>query len=221
MLAGSVGCTMNGARSSLRIMRMGGVEAGFEHATVRPKAEGLADAMPVMIWQSGPDKAATYFNKPWLEFTGRTFEQESGDRWADGVHPNDVERCQRIYAQAFDARKEFEIEYRLRRHDGEYRWVLDRGRPLSAANGDFLGFIGGCFDITDRKRGETERQVAIQDQALQTLFVIALVARAALVELPSERLIEPYASALMEVLELASSGTATIRSAIQAAGRSG
>ena len=178
--------------------------------------EFIADAAPVMIWQSGPDKSCTYFNKLWLEFTGRSVEQEVGLGWADGVHASDLQRCLDTYCAAFDAHLEYEMEYRLRRHDGEYRWVLDRGRPLLAVNGDFLGYIGGCIDITDRKRKESERQVRIQDHALQTFFVISLVARAALAGLPPASVVEPSAAALAEVLELASTGTARIRDLIEA-----
>jgi PAS domain S-box-containing protein len=179
--------------------------------------EALADVAPVMIWQSGPDKLATYFNRPWLEFTGRSLEQEVRNGWADGVHPDDLERCMATYVEASDARQEFEMEYRLRRHDGVYRWILDRGRPVYAVGGEFLGFIGGCIDITERKHEESERQVRIQDHALQTFFVIALVARAALTELPPDRMDEPAAAALVAVVELASAGTARIRGEIEAA----
>jgi PAS domain S-box-containing protein len=176
--------------------------------------EAMADAAPVMIWQSGPDKLTTYFNRLWLEFTGRTLEQERGNGWAEGVHPHDLERCLATYGEAFDARRDFDMEYRLRRHDGEYRWILDRGRPLYGSSGEFLGYVGGCIDITDRKRGEAERQVEIQDFALQMFFVIALVARAALADLPPEAMTDPPAVALVEILGLASTGTAQIRDAI-------
>jgi PAS domain S-box-containing protein len=103
----------------------------------------MADATPVMIWQADVDKQAIYFNRLWLEFTGRTLEQEAGDGWADGVHPEDLERCLGTFAQAFDQRQNFELEYRLLRHDGEYRWILDRGAPLNAPDGTFTGYIGG------------------------------------------------------------------------------
>jgi PAS domain S-box-containing protein len=118
----------------------------------------LADAAPVMVWVSGTDKLCTFFNKGWLEFTGRTPEQELGRGWIEGVHPDDSARRQKIYAASFDARRPFEREYRLRRADGEYRWVLDRGVPRHDANGVFTGFIGACIDVEDRKRGEVERE---------------------------------------------------------------
>jgi two-component system, cell cycle sensor histidine kinase and response regulator CckA len=110
----------------------------------------MADAAPVMIWASGPDKLCTFFNKPWLDFTGRTMEQERGNGWADSVHPEDLGRCLAIYTSSFDAHRCFKMEYRLRRGDGEYRWVLDNGAPLYNAS-DFVGYIGSCLDITEQK----------------------------------------------------------------------
>src|SRR6185436_2019065 len=117
----------------------------------------MADTAPVMIWVAGTDKLCTFFNKPWLDFTGRSLEQEMGNGWADGIHPEDHERCWNVYSKAFDARERFSTEYRLRRHDGEYRWVLDEGVPRFSKTGRFEGFIGSCFDITERKKTEAER----------------------------------------------------------------
>lgn len=114
----------------------------------------MCNITPSMIWMSGLDKACTYFNQPWLDFTGRTLEQEIGDGWAAGVHPDDAAQCVETYSTAFDRRQPFEIEYRLRRADGEYRTVLDRGTPRVAPGGEFLGYIGTCIDISDRKRAE-------------------------------------------------------------------
>jgi len=114
----------------------------------------VANAAPVMIWISGPDKLCTFFNKGWLDFTGRTLDQELGDGWTEGVHREDFDRCLETYAKAFDARQEFSMEYRLRRFDGEYRWVLDHGVPRSEPDGAFLGYIGTATDITQLKRGE-------------------------------------------------------------------
>jgi PAS domain S-box-containing protein len=111
----------------------------------------VANAAPVMIWMSGPDKLCTYFNPPWLSFTGRPLESELGDGWTEGVHPEDVQYCLETYAAAFEAREPFEMEYRLRRHDGEYRWVSDRGVPRFNADNSFAGYIGSCTDVTDRK----------------------------------------------------------------------
>jgi PAS domain S-box-containing protein len=116
----------------------------------------MADAIPVLIWQSGADKLCTYFNSDWLEFTGRTIEQELGNGWAEGVHPEDLRQCLEIYASAFERREPFVMEYRLRHRSGDYRWVLDRGTPVYGTGGILLGYIGGCIDIHDRKVAEEE-----------------------------------------------------------------
>jgi PAS domain S-box-containing protein len=114
----------------------------------------MADAAPVMVWMSGPDKRCTYFNRHWLEFTGRPLQREVGDGWSEGVHADDLPRCLGEYGRAFDARQAFRMEYRLRRSDGEYRWVLDTGVPRFESDGAFEGYIGSCIDITDQKRVE-------------------------------------------------------------------
>jgi PAS domain S-box-containing protein len=109
----------------------------------------VADAAPVLIWMSGVDKLCTFFNKPWLEFTGRSLEQEMGNGWAEGVHPDDLQKCLKIYTEAFDARKPFVMQYRLRRNDAEYRWISDHGVPRFGAQGNFTGYIGSCVDVTE------------------------------------------------------------------------
>lgn len=109
----------------------------------------LAEQAPIMIWRSGIDAACDYFNTTWLKFTGRTFQQECGDGWSNGVHPEDLERCLTTYREAFQRHEPFEMTYRLRRHDGQYRWIVDRGVPMRDARGDFSGYIGSCVDITD------------------------------------------------------------------------
>lgn len=111
----------------------------------------VANAAPVMIWMSGPDKLCTYFNQPWLEFTGRSLQAEMGNGWAENVHPEDLSSCLETYGKAFDRREPFEMEYRLRRHDTEYRWVVDLGTPRFLRDGSFAGYIGSCIDITERK----------------------------------------------------------------------
>lgn len=114
----------------------------------------IVSEAPVMIWRSGVDKRCDFFNPWWLAFTGRTLAQELGDGWVEGVHPDDLDACVASYVAAFDARVPFRLEYRLRRFDGEYRWVLDIGTPRYDATEHFLGYIGCCFDITDRRQAE-------------------------------------------------------------------
>ena len=114
----------------------------------------LADSSPSLIWMSGTDKLCTFFNQGWLKFTGRSLEEELGDAWLSGVHPDDRDHCLRLYSASFDARLDFELEYRLRRFDGEYRWLFDIGVPRFESDGTFLGYIGSCIDITDRKTSE-------------------------------------------------------------------
>lgn len=110
----------------------------------------IADTAPVLVWMSDTDKLCTYFNKGWLEFTGRTMEQECGNGWAEGVHPDDFDRCLQIYITSFDGRLPFSMQYRLRRNDGQYRWILDNGVPRYTPEGEFLGYIGSCVDITEQ-----------------------------------------------------------------------
>ena len=120
----------------------------------------MADSAPVMIWVSGPDKACTYFNQRWLTFTGRSLEQEFGFGWAEGVHADDYLHCLEIYSNSFDTRAPFEMDYRLRRSDGEYRWVLDSGIPRFSEASEFLGYIGSCIDITERREAEEQLKKA-------------------------------------------------------------
>ncbi|MFZ0817034.1 MAG: PAS domain S-box protein, partial [Candidatus Sulfotelmatobacter sp.] len=154
----------------------------------------ITDASPIMVWLSGTDKLCYYFNKGWLDFVGRTLEQESGNGWAENVHPEDFDRCLQIYVTNFDARRQFEMEYRMRHHTGQYRWILDRGVPRFATDGTFEGYVGGCLDIHNQKEAaekvriaddmtrlmkaqdEERRRIAreLHDSAGQTLTVLGL-----------------------------------------------
>jgi len=114
----------------------------------------VADTAPVLIWMTDTNKLCNYFNKPWMKFTGRTLDEQIRKGWMECVHPDDLDYCLEIYTKSFDARKQFEIEYRLRRADGEYGWILDRGVPRYSHEGDFLGYIGSGTDITELKQHE-------------------------------------------------------------------
>jgi len=114
----------------------------------------VADTAPVLIWMSGTDKLCYYFNKYWLDFSGRSLEQEMGNGWTEGVYADDFQLCLDTYCTAFDAREPFQMEYRLRRFDGQYRWLVDIAQPRFTPDGKFLGYIGSCIDIEDRKRQE-------------------------------------------------------------------
>jgi len=122
----------------------------------------LADTAPVLIWMSGTDKLCNYFNKGWINYTGRSLDQELGNGWVEGVHPDDVKRCMEIYTTSFDARREFSMEYRLRKHNGEYGWVLDTGVPRFADDGQFLGYIGSCVDISSQKDAEERFRLVVE-----------------------------------------------------------
>jgi PAS domain S-box-containing protein len=146
--------------ASLRQRRR--AEAGLRESEERFR--NVADTAPVMIWIAGTDKVLTFFNKTWLDFVGRSLEQELDNGWVHSVHPDDLDRCFASYCAAFDAREPFHIEYRLRRADGEYRWVLCSGVPRFASGGVFAGYIGSDIDITDVKRAQQE---LVLNQALR------------------------------------------------------
>jgi two-component system CheB/CheR fusion protein len=128
----------------------------------------LVEQSPIMIWRARLDGLCDYFNRRWLDFTGRTMEQEFGNGWAEGVHPEDLQRCLDIYLDHFGRHQGFEMEYRLRRHDGAWRWILDKGSPSFAADGAFQGFIGSCVDVTDRVEAQAALAEA-QAKQIQTL----------------------------------------------------
>jgi PAS domain S-box-containing protein len=133
----------------------------------------VANAAPALIWMSGTDKLCTYFNKPWLDFTGRSLESELGNGWAEGVHPEDLQPCLGTYTRAFDRREEFTMEYRLRHRDGEYRWILDVGVPRFNEDGSFAGYIGIGVDVTERRRAEEARirSAALSNRPTTQLWV--------------------------------------------------
>jgi PAS domain S-box-containing protein len=124
----------------------------------------LVEHSPVMIWRSGRDASCDYFNERWLSFTGRALELELGDGWTEGVHPDDLDHCISYYLEHFHSRKPFEMEYRLRRHDGVYRWILDCGAPFTDDTHTFAGFIGSCTDVDERHKAQEAQQRHNQQQ---------------------------------------------------------
>ena len=177
----------------------------------------MADSAPVLVWMSGEDKLCTYFNKGWLDFTGRRLEQEVGDGWLEGVHADDRDRCFATYVESFDLRLEFQMDYRLRRHDGEYRWVLDKGVPRYRADGTFLGYIGSADDITDRRRAEEEAALQRQEVAhLMRVSVLGQLSGAIAHEINQPlTAILSNAQAALTLLAEASPDLAEVREALQ------
>jgi two-component system, sensor histidine kinase PdtaS len=141
--------------------------AGPAPAAPRPAGEdqfrALADAAPVMIWRADLSGGCDYVNQPWLDFTGRPLEQELGQGWVEAVHPEDFERCRRIFDEAFESRREFTVDFRLRRHDGAWRWLLGKGRPFQA-EGCFAGFLGSCIDYTEAKQALEDHRRALEER---------------------------------------------------------
>ncbi len=126
--------------------------------------EALVEQSPILIWRANTEALCDYFNDRWLSFRGRSMEQEFGNGWAEGVHPDDFDRCLKIYLDNFNARETFEMEYRLMRHDGEYRWIFDRGVPFCNDDGTFAGFIGSCIDITDRVEAQEALRINLEKE---------------------------------------------------------
>lgn len=129
----------------------------------------MADASPAMIWITDPEMRFSWFNKAWHSFVGTRGDEDLREGWIDRVHPDDAERCRSIFARTFEKREPYEMEYRVRRHDGEYRWILDCGTPMADPSGDFKGFIGSCIDVHERhvQRDELERAVRERTGQLQ------------------------------------------------------
>lgn len=123
----------------------------------------MADSAPMLLWMADTDGVCNFFNQSWLDFTGRTHAQECNNGWATGIHPDDIQLRLSAYQSALAVRQEFQMEYRLRRADGEYRWLLDRGKPRFTPEGRFAGYIGSCIDISERKQIEDERQQAEEE----------------------------------------------------------
>ena len=144
------------------------VESALQESELRFRT--MADAAPVLIWTANSDRQLDYVNKPWLDFTGRTLDQETGQGWFDEVHPEDLARWRQVYDRSFDERTHFSAEYRLRRRDGQYRWFLDKGVPRFDLDGRFAGYIGGCVDVHDRRQNEEK---LVQSAKLESLGVLA------------------------------------------------
>jgi PAS domain S-box-containing protein len=177
----------------------------------------MADTAPVFMWMSGEDKLRSFSNRSWNEFTGRTLEQEIGNGWLEAVHADDAERCLATYVNAFDGRREFTMEYRLRRRDGEYRWVLDKGVPRYAPDGTFLGYIGSADDVTDRRRAEEEAALQRQEVAhLMRVSVLGELSGAIAHEINQPlTAILSNAQAALHLLEQNSPDLAEVRDALQ------
>ncbi|KRR07118.1 hypothetical protein CQ12_30550 [Bradyrhizobium jicamae] len=164
----------------------GGLDARFAE---------VMDAAPVMIWVSGPDKQCIWFNRPWLTFTGRDMQQELGNGWSEGVHQEDFDRCLETYVSHFDARKEFRMEYRLRRHDRTYRWIDDTGIPRYARDGSFLGYIGSCTDIHEYRETQSE----LRRRLLEISRLTRRADAAAIASLFAHELNQPLAAILSNI----------------------
>ena len=150
-------------REYLRTPRPGRMLRRMSLTLTFDEYRALVEAAPVMIWRAGLDAKCNYFNETWLAFTGRSQEQEVGDGWTEGVHPDDLDRCVACYLDHFHRRRQFEMEYRLRRHDGVYRWIFDRGVPFEV-HGEFAGFIGSCVDVQERKEAEANRSTTLREE---------------------------------------------------------
>ncbi len=136
----------------------------------------LVEQAPILIWRADATGKCDYFNQRWLEFTGRGLERELGDGWAEGVHPDDLARCLDLYQSHFAMRLPFEMVYRLRRHDGAYRFIFDRGVPFHDEGGRFLGYIGSCHDITERFEAQEALRQARERELRQLRGLLSVCA---------------------------------------------
>jgi PAS domain S-box-containing protein len=137
----------------------------------------IVEQAPILIWRADLSMGCDYFNERWLEFTGRELAQELGNGWSEGVHPDDLSRCLEVYTSAFRARRPFEMEYRLRRGDGAWRWLFDRGAPFVDAGGAFAGYIGSCVDVTERVEAERVLAERRERELLELRALVPICAR--------------------------------------------
>ena len=126
--------------------------------------QALIEQAPILIWRANTDALCDFFNERWLAFRGRTMEQEYGNGWAEGVHPDDFDRCLEIFLDSFKKHEIFEMEYRLIRYDGIYRWIFDRGVPFYTDNGEFAGYIGSCIDVTERVEAQAALKLKLEEE---------------------------------------------------------
>lgn len=127
--------------------------------------EALLEHAPILSWKADTEALCDYFNERWLAFRGRSLEEEYGNGWAEGVHPDDFDRCLKTYREAFARREVFEMEYRLKRHDGAYKWIFDLGVPLYNESGEFAGYIGSCIVVADKVDLQEEFRTKMDENA--------------------------------------------------------
>ncbi|NVN91311.1 MAG: PAS domain-containing protein [Desulfuromonadales bacterium] len=164
--------------------------------------EALVEQSPILIWRANTEALCDYFNDRWLSFRGRSMEQEHGNGWAEGVHPDDFDRCLKIFLDNFNSRQVFEMEYRLMRYDGVYRWIFDRGVPFSDANGEFAGFIGSCVDVTERVEAQEalRKNLELEIKSLKGIIPICSYCKKIRNDKESWQQLEEYISAHSDAL---------------------
>lgn len=194
------------------------LRAERDRAESENRFRDMADSAHVLVWLSDSDGKFVWLNQKWLSFTGRTIDQEFGNGWMAGVHPDDVYDCMKSYLNSFDDRQQFQMEYRLRRYDGEYRWILDSGTPRFARDGTFLGYIGSCVDVTERRMAENMR--AAHEAQLKTFLrdVLFAVTEGRLRLCDSEDQLPACLTPIGSPIPLATSTLADVRRAVREAG---